>query len=268
MKGAIIGDIIGSAFVNDNKTSTDFQLFKPFSSFTHDTILTLATADAIFNKLSFEECLKSWVKRYPYAGYRSNFKEWIDSEKAQPYISSGDGAARRISPIGLAAETLEKAIEKAKESTVLTHNQPEKIKASEAVTACIFLAKTKKNKSHIKKFVEDRFDYKLDYNLNQLHDMVIKPDLPSPAPLAINIFLLSDNYEDAIRKAISIGGPSNTIASITGGIAHAYFKHIPRSIIRRALNRLTPEMERMIENFESKHLEMPNEQKEILISLH
>ena len=268
MKGAIIGDIIGSAFVNNNKTSTDFQLFKPISSFTHDTILTMATADAIANKLSFEETLKSWVKKYPYAGYRSNFIDWVDSNIPQPYFSSGDGAARRISPIGLAADNLEEALEMAEETTRLTHNTSEKITASKAVTAAIFMAKNKTNKKRIKDYITQTFNYNLDKNLKQLHQDVIKPDLASPAPVAITIFLLSDNFEDAIRKAISIGGPSNTIAGITGAIAHAYYRHIPRSIIRRALNRLTPEMERMINKFELAHLHSHNEQKEILIGLH
>ncbi len=268
MKGAIIGDIIGSAFVNNNKTSTDFQLFKPISSFTHDTILTMATADAISNKLTFEDCIKDWVKRYPYAGYRNNFKEWVDSNTPKPYFSSGDGAARRISPIGFAAETLEEGLLKAEESTILTHNQPEKIIASKAVTAAIFLSKTGKSKTFIKEYIEDNFNYTLSKDLKALHADVMQANLPSPAPIAITLFLLSENFEDAIRKAISIGGPSNTIAGITGAIAHAYYKHIPRSIIRRALYRLTPEMERMINSFEEKHLHSINGQEEILLNLH
>ncbi|WP_075590333.1 ADP-ribosylglycohydrolase family protein [Labilibacter marinus] len=268
MKGAIIGDIIGSAFVNDNKSSTDFQLFKPISSFTHDTILTLSTADSISNQISFEESLKKWVKKYPYAGYRSNFIDWVDSNSPKPYFSSGDGAARRISPIGLAAKTLEEALIKAEETTYLTHNNPEKIKASKAVTAAIFLAKNGKNKQEISDYISENFNYNLSHSLTELHDQVIDPNLTSPAPIAISIFINSDNFEDAIRKAISIGGPSNTIASITGGIAHAYYKHIPRSIIRRALNRLTPEMQRIIDSFEDVYLQTTDENKEILINLH
>ncbi len=268
MKGAIIGDIIGSAFVSENKSSTDFQLFKPISSFTHDTILTMATAEAIANNLSFENCLKEWVKKYPYAGYRSNFKEWVDSNTTKPYFSNGDGAARRISPIGLACETLNEALKKAEETTRLTHNNPEKIKASKAVTATVFFAKNGKNKAYIYDYVTSTFGYNLNKTLKELRSEVTKANLISPAPAAINVFLLSDNYEDAVRKAISIGGPSNTIAGITGGIAYAYYKHIPKSIIRRALNRLTPEMERLISSFEAKHLNSVNEQKEILINLH
>ncbi len=268
MKGAIIGDIIGSAFVIDNKSSTDFQLFKPISSFTHDTILTMATADAISNKKNFEECLKDWVKKYPYAGYRSNFKEWIVSDKQEPYFSNGDGAARRICPIGFASQDLNEALLKAEETTKLTHNHPEKIKASKAVTAAIFLAKKGKNKREIKDYIASEFGYDFQKTLEKLHLEVTSPNLPSPAPIAISVFLISDNFEDAIRKAISIGGPSNTIAGITGAIAQAYYKHIPKSIIRRALNRLTPEMERFINDFEKKHIHSTDEKKEILINLH
>ena len=167
MKGAIIGDIIGSAFVIDNKSSTDFQLFKPFSSFTHDTILTFATADAVYNNQNFEECLKNWVRKYPYAGYRSNFIDWVDSVSPKPYFSSGDGAARRISPIGLAATTLEEALDKAEETTRLTHNQPVKIQASKAVTAAIFYAKNKRNKSFIKDYITKTFSYKVKHEFRR-----------------------------------------------------------------------------------------------------
>ncbi|TLX77714.1 hypothetical protein E9993_03460 [Labilibacter sediminis] len=268
MKGAIIGDIIGSAFINDNRSSTDFQLFKPISSFTDDTVLTFATAEAVSSDISFEESLKSWVKKYPYAGYKHAFKDWAVSETKEAYYSSGDGAARRVCPIGFAAESLDIALQQAEETTKLTHNQPEKIKASKAVTAAIFLAKNGENKTAIKEYISSTFAYDLNKSLATLHEDVINHDLPSPVPAAITIFLLSDNFEDAIRKAISVGGPSNTIACITGAIAQAYFKHIPRSIIRRALNRLTPEMEKMMNSFESKYIQQSGQNKEMHISLH
>lgn len=154
---------------------------------------------------------------------------------------------------------------KAEEVTTLTHNQAVKIKASKAVTASIYLAKIGKNKSYIKKYIEKAFGYNLENSLEKLHQEVTSKNLPTPAPAAITIFLWSDNYENAIRKAVSIGGPSNTIAGITGAIAQAYYKHIPRSIIRRALNRLTPEMERLINAFEEKHLKILMEKRRYLL---
>lgn len=268
MKGAIIGDIIGSAFINNNRTSTDFQLFNSISSFTGDTVLTLATADALSSNLDFEECLKIWVRKYPYAGYDNAFKKWAISKTKNPYYCNGDGAARRVSPIGFAAESLDEALYLSEETTKLTHNQPERIKASKAVTAAIYLAKSGENKTYIKEYISSTFGYNLEKPLNTLQEEVTNPNLLTPVPAAINVFLLSYSYEDAIRKAICIGGPSNTIASITGAIAQAYFKHIPRSIIRRALSRLTPEMERIIYAFEKNHIKEDERKKEIFIHLH
>jgi ADP-ribosylglycohydrolase len=268
MKGAIVGDIVGSAFIAENRTSTDFQLFKPVSSFTDDTVLIFSTADSIIHKKDFEGSLKKWVNKYPSAGYKKTFKNWVNSDEIQTYYSNGDGAARRVSPIGLAAETLEEAMELAEQTTKLTHNKPVKIDAAKATVAAIYMAKNGKNKVDIKDYITTTFGYDLEKTLPQLHEEVVTPNLSTPVPAAINVFLLSDNYEDAIRKAISIGGPSNTIGSITGAIAHAYYKHIPKSIIRRALNRLTPEMTIFIEEFEEKYLPVTDVQHEVLISIH
>lgn len=268
MKGAIIGDIIGSAFINDSRSTTDFQLFKPISSFTDDTVLTIATADAVYNNKCFEETLKEWVKKYPYAGYNENFKNWALANNKTSYVSNGDGSARRVSPIGLAAQSLEELFELTEATTKVTHNSLEKINASKATNSAIFMAKNGANKSEIKDFIIQEFGYNLDKTMEELRLEVNSPNLQSPVPASISIFLKSNNYEDAIRKAISIGGPSNTIGSITGAIAYAYYKHIPKSIIRRALNRLTPEMVRFINEFEEKHLHKKEESNEILIAVH
>ena len=133
MKGAIIGDIIGSAFNNGNTPDPDFQLFKPSSAYTDDTILTLATADAILNSNDYEKSLKEWVRAFPTAGYRPQFLEWALSDDSKPYLSKGDGAARRISPIGFAARTLDEALQQAEKSTKITHNVPERIRDRKSV---------------------------------------------------------------------------------------------------------------------------------------
>ncbi len=269
MKGAIIGDIIGSAFVHDNRSTTDFQLFKPISSFTEDTVLTLATADAVIHDHDFRICLKNWVQKYPYAGYSEKFKEWVMKTDCDiPFNSKGNGSARRISSIGLVALSLEDALKLTEESASITHSSFVKINASKAVSAAIFLAKTGENKSYIKEYIEKEFGYDLDKELDELHFEVISPDLETPVPAAISMFLRSNNFEDSVRRAVSLGGHSNTICSITGAIAYAYYKHIPKSIIKRALNRLTPEMERFINDFEEKYLHYSEENKEILISIH
>ena len=254
MRGAIIGDIIGSAFVNNNLDVTNFQLLKPFSAYTDNTITTLSTADAILNEKDYVQTLKEWVRKYPKAGYKSNFLDWALAETDTPYVSGGDGAARRISPIGFAAPTLEFALEQAEKTTVITHPTKLRIEASRAVAGSIFLAKQGKSKDEIKQFIENEFHYTLDQSLEDIKIGIRKEiSLDTPVPAAVTAFLKSSDYEDAIRKAVWLGGPSHTIASITGGIAHAYYNHIPKSLIRKTLSRMTTQMEGLIDEFEAQY---------------
>jgi ADP-ribosylglycohydrolase len=268
MKGAIIGDIIGSAFIKDNRSNTDFQLFKPISSFTDDTVLTIATADSVIHRKDLKQSFKYWITKYPYAGYKEPFKQWALSDSDKPFMGLGDGSARRISSIGLTAQTLEETLEQTELSTRVTHNDPLKIKASKAASTAIFMAKNNANKATIKEYIEHHFGYNLNKTLKELHKEVTSDHMITPVPAAITIFLNADNFEDAIRQAISIGGPSNTIGSITGALSHAYFKHIPKSIIKRALNRLTPEMVRFINDFEKQYMHDPEKNHEIQIAMH
>ncbi len=255
MKGAIIGDIVGSAFINDKRFTTDFQLLKPISSFTDDTILTFATADAILSNSCFKKTTKKWMSQYPEANYKPEFYSWVQSDTNESFNSIGDGAARRISPAGFLAQSLDHALQLSEESTLVTHNHPNKIKAAKAVAAAIFLAKSGASKQDIKQYIESTFDYNLNHNMEYLRTLEVCKNYESPAPSAITTFLLSKDYEDALRKAISIGGPcSNTVASISGGIAHAFYKHIPKCLVRKALSRITPEMEHFIESFENLYL--------------
>ena len=255
MKGAIIGDIIGSAFIKDNKLTTDFQLFKPISEFTDDTILTLATADSVLTGKDYKASLSEWVLRYPEAGYKPEFLTWIKKGAQGTYISEGDGAARRISPIGFAAKSLEEALTQAKATTMITHNIPIRIEASQAAAAAIFMAKNGATRKEIKAFTSVHFNYDLTLSIDYWKQELNKEGtLSTPVPPAIAAFLQASDYEETIRLAIAIGGPSNTIACIAGALAQAYFKHIPKSITKRALARLTPDMELLISDFENQFM--------------
>ena len=248
MRGAIIGDIIGSAFIESPQVTTDFQLLKPFSAYTDDTILTLATADAILKNIPYADSIRQWTKSYPKAGYRPAFLEWALSDNPEiKYQSSGDGAARRVSPIGFAAKTLDEALQESKKATIITHPSIAKIKASQAIAGSVFLAKSGKKKDEIKDFLSAELGYHLPDVLEKNCVHLLHAKYESPAPCAIMAFLNSDNFEDAIRKAIWLNGPSNTIACITGGLAQAYYGHIPKSILRKTLSRLSTEIaDRMI----------------------
>jgi len=256
MKGAIIGDIIGSAFINEDLPSTEFQLFKPTSAFTDDTVLTLACADSIINKKPYKETIIEWTLRYQEAGYRSNFLLWAQNKGIQKYKSDGDGAARRISPIGFAACSIEEALNQAKESTIITHNVPVRIKASQATAVAIHMAKNGATRKEIKTFISVHFGYELGLTVNHWKNKLkVDKTLTTPVPPAMAAFFEASDFEEAIRLAILIGGPSNTIASITGALAQAYFNHIPKSFIKRALSRLTPDMENLITDFETSFIQ-------------
>lgn len=263
MRGAIIGDIIGSAFIDSPQSTTEFQLLKPFSAYTDDTVLTIATADAIVKQISYADSLRNWAKKYPKAGYRPAFLEWALSDNPElNYKSKGDGAARRVSPIGFAASSIEEAMSEAEKATIITHPTEEKVKASQALACSIFLAKTGESKLKIKAFLADELGYDLPKDLSKDCSVVLSEKYSSPAPCAIMAFLSSDNFDDAIRKAIWLNGPSNTIASITGALAQAYYKHIPKSIFRKTLSRIAPEIETVLEEFEKLYC------KEVLVGKH
>ncbi|MBR8534712.1 ADP-ribosylglycohydrolase family protein [Carboxylicivirga sediminis] len=253
MRGAIVGDIIGSAFINSPQSNIDFQLLKPFSAYTDDTVLTIATADAILRHISFEQALREWTQKYPKAGYQAEFLEWALSNHTKPYKSCGDGAARRISPIGFAAISLEQAIAEAEKATAITHPSIDKIKASQALCGSIFLAKTGRDKTSIKDFLINTIGYDLPETLSKECATMMEQHYCSPVPCAIAAFLDAENFEEAIRKAIWLEGPSNTIASITGAISQAYYKHIPKAITRKSLSRLDNELEKVLIHFEDSY---------------
>lgn len=250
MIGAICGDIIGSVFEWNNVKTTDFPLFSPKSTYTDDTVLTVAVADCIMSGRGYAAVFKEYGRKYPFAGYGGMFFKWIFSDSALPYNSFGNGSAMRVSPVGFAFNTLDEVLDEAKRCAEVTHNHPEGIKGAQAVAAAIFLARQGENKAAIKKHVVSNFGYDLDRTLAEIRpyydfDVTCQGSVPE----AIIAFLESADYEDAVRKAVSIGGDSDTIACITGGIAQAFYKKIPYSIINKARGILDPDLLRVIDSF-------------------
>ncbi len=248
--GAIIGDIVGSIYEFDNIKTKSFELFSSNSRFTDDTVLTIATIDALLNEIPFVLAYKKWFNKYPNAGYGGSFMEWAKSDSSEPYNSWGNGSAMRVSPVGLYFQTLEEVLAKAKQSAAITHNHPEGIKGAQAAASSVFLAKTGKTKSEIKEFIKDNFKYNLDESISSIRTWYkFDVSCQGSVPQAIIAFLESSDFEDAISNAVSIGGDSDTIACITGSIAEAYYKDIPEQIKTVALSRLDSEMRTLIERF-------------------
>jgi ADP-ribosylglycohydrolase len=250
MIGAIAGDIIGSVYERHNIKTTDFPLFDQGCTFTDDTVLTVAVADAILNHSDYGEKLKEYFKLYPGRGYSGGFRRWAAHRDSRPYYSMGNGSAMRVSPVGFAFNTLDEVLLEAQKSAEPTHNHPEGIKGAQATASSIFLARRGATKEEIKKYVENNFKYDLNETLDQIR-IYYKHDetCPGSVPQAITAFLESNDYEDAIRKAISIGGDSDTIACITGGISQAYYKNVSNSIVERLKKILDPGLNRVVNEF-------------------
>ena len=254
MIGAIAGDIIGSVFEHHTIKSTQFPLFSRYSGFTDDTVLTVAIADSILKKVDYANSLKTFGQKYPYAGYGSSFFKWIFSSDSRPYNSWGNGSAMRVSPVGFAFVSMEDVLSEAKKSAEVTHNHPEGIKGAQATALAVFMARSGKSKATIKQEIRNRFGYNLDRALDDIRPHYsFDISCQGSVPEAIIAFLEGKDFEDAIRKAISLGGDSDTLACIAGGIAQAYYQNIPREIVSDVRKRLPEEFLLIIDEFSEKY---------------
>jgi len=231
MIGAIAGDIIGSVYEWNNIKTKDFPLFSDKCCFTDDSILTIALADSILTGTPYVDNLKAFYHWYPDGGYGGSFHSWARSHRSEPYNSWGNGAAMRISPVGYACNDLDTVLQKAQAFTEITHDHPEGIKGGQATAAAIFLARTGKSKAEIQKFIEERFEYDLSKHVDDIRPHYeFDVSCQGTVPQAIRAFIDSTDYEDAIRTAVSLGGDTDTLACITGGIAQAFYGSVPKTI--------------------------------------
>lgn len=259
MLGAIIGDIVGSRFEWDNIKTKEFDFLTYKCFVTDDSIMSLAIAKALLNcndnysdlgNLAVSN-MQELGRTYPNSGYGAMFLEWLTSIVPQPYNSFGNGAAMRVSACGFVASTLEEAKLLSRKVTDITHNHPEGLKGAEAITVAIYLAKTGKNILEIRDYINENY-YPMNFTLDGIRDSYqLNETCQESVPQAIMAFLESTSFEDAIRNAISIGGDSNTLAAITGGIAEAYYG-IPTEIRKHALTFLDERLMKILVNFENK----------------
>jgi ADP-ribosylglycohydrolase len=257
MIGAIAGDIIGSLYEFNNLDRSVYQSFALFSDdsdFTDDTVLTVATADWILNKGSLAKKYKRYYHTYPGREYGTRFSIWADSESLKPYNSFGNGSAMRVSPVSLAYNNIEDVLFYAKASAGVTHNHPEGIKGAQAVAAAGFLARSGKDKEQIKQYIENQFKYNLDEPIESISKYyAFDESCQGTVPQAIRVFLESENFEDAIRKAMLIGGDSDTVACIAGGIAENFFGGVPQAIKEKVFIILDPGLVSIVEKFYKKY---------------
>lgn len=257
MWGAIIGDIVGSRFEFRNYRKKDFAFFSTRSFFTDDTLMTLAVAKALCKCGGAQDialynetirCMCAIGLRYPDAGWGLSFAQWIRSENPQPYQSFGNGAAMRISPVGEYARSEEEVKRLSEIVTSVSHNHPEGLKGAECTAMCVYLAKNGASKEAIFERAKQYYPEIGRLTCAQLSkNYQFDESCQGTVPQALTCFFEGENFEDAIRNAISIGGDSDTVAAIAGGVAEAFFG-IPKALIDVAKLYLDDYLLRLAEN--------------------
>ena len=273
MLGAIIGDIAGSVYEFNNTKDYNFEMFPRRSNFTDDTVMTMAVAEwAMKNDINAEADVQTHLLEEtmvdmainvpcPMGGYGGGFHTWLfhperlidyrpgKSASARcPYNSWGNGSAMRTSAIGWLYGDMETTLRVAETAATITHNHPEGITGAQAVSAAIFLARNGASKVDIKEFITAKFHYNLDTPWEYLHKTYgWNSSCQGTVPQAIISFLTSDDFESAIRRAISIGGDSDTLACITGSIAEAYYKSIPEYMVEKAMSLIPVRFKKVLE---------------------
>lgn len=240
MLGAIAGDIIGSVRENLPIKRKEFDLFPRFSTYTDDTVLTVAVADAILNAKDYGKTIKDYAQRHPLRGYGFKFMIWMFSPGMQPYNSFGNGSAMRVSPVAHAYNSEEAVLEQARESAVCTHNHLEGIKGAQATALAIYMARSGADKDEIRNRISAQFGYDLNRSIDGIRQTYrVDITCPGSVPEAIIAFLDSTDFEDAVRNAVSLGGDADTQAAIAGSIAETYYKDIP-PFIRKSVWKKIP----------------------------
>lgn len=254
MLGAIIGDIVGSRFEFNNTNSINFELFTDESTYTDDTICTVAIADAILNGKSYKDSLLEWCRKYPNpkGAYGGSFVRWIHSVDPQPYNSFGNGSAMRVSPIGWAFDSYQEVLRQAELSAAVSHNHTEGIKGAQCVADLIYHLRTGKiDKDAAKRCVKHSFGYEILPVAQIRETNSFNETCQVTVPQAISCFLEAKDFEETIRLAISIGGDSDTIGAIAGSIAESYYP-IPENIKIQAMEIIPGEMRIIVEQFYNK----------------
>ena len=250
MLGAIAGDIIGSIYEKQRLKSTDFPLFSPQSRYTDDTVLTVAVADCVLNDLHYAKTIRKYGRKYPAAGYGRNFKLWLTGIYKVPYNSYGNGSAMRVSPVAWAFDHLVEVKYEAKTSAEVTHNHPEGVKGAQAIASAIFFARKGYSKPVIRQHIVEHFGYDLDRTLDQIRpNYQFDTSCQGSVPEAIIAFLEGKDYEDTVRKAISLGGDADTLACMAGSIAEAFYEGVPERIEKEVRERLPAEFLNIMDKF-------------------
>lgn len=264
MFGAILGDMIGSPYEFDmGNKSKEFPLFSKRSTYTDDTVMTIAVADVFLNesllmnedviRQSLIDSMHKYGKLFPNAGYGGRFGMWLFLDGTEPYNSWGNGSAMRVSSVAWLFDDLGMVRLMARLSAEVTHNHPEGIKGAEATASAIFLARTGRSKAEIKRYIENEFGYDLSRTCDEIRPGYHHVEsCQETVPEAITAFLEGESFEDVIRTAVSLGGDCDTLTCIAGSIAEGFYG-VSEQLKQECLNRLPDELKTVLEQFD-KHI--------------
>lgn len=274
MLGAIIGDTVGSVYEFNNIKTVNFPLFSAKSNYTDDSIMTMAVADWLLKDPThgmdaLEASFISFARKYPcpMGGYGGGFNRWLFFPEdlgdygsrdfkpgtRHPYNSWGNGSAMRASANGWMFDTLEETERVAGLSAAITHNHPEGIKGAQSTAAAIFMARNGSSKEEIRSYITEKYGYNLNRTCDEIRPVYgWDGSCQGTVPEAMVAFFDSTDFESAIRLAVSLGGDSDTLACITGGIAEAFYKEIPDDIALTEWNLLPEDFKEILKEIEAK----------------
>ena len=255
--GAVIGDIVGSIYEFSNIKTKKFPFFPMNGYITDDSCMTIAVADALMKwkydggdlqQLTIQSMRQIGFK-HPNMGYGFVFAKWLFNKESEPYNSWGNGAAMRVSAVGWIGNSITEVKRLSYMVTAVSHDHIEGIKGAEATAVCVYLARMGKDKNEIAKYITDNYYDWCSSVAGLQANYSWDGSCQGTVPPALQCFFESENFEDAIRNAISIGGDSDTIGAITGAVAGAYYG-IPKEMIETARKYVPDDLLTIIDKFE------------------
>ena len=256
--GGIIGDILGSKYeLEKDKQKVKALAGRPHlklsiaMTYTDDTVLSLAIAkwlrdDPSHNKQALIDLFKHFARRYASYSFGKSFKKWAVSDSREPYGADSDGSAMRVAPVAWYAQTLEECLSLAKITAEITHNSEEGIRGAQAIAAAIFLNRTGHSKSDIRSYIEQTFGYDLRRTTDDIRSSyTFETSCDKTVPESIICFLESETFEDAVIRAISLGGDTDTMACMAGNIAAASMD-VPADLATFAYEKLPLELREIL----------------------
>jgi ADP-ribosylglycohydrolase len=250
--------VIGSVFEGRGLKTEEFALFSPRSTYTDDTVMTVAVAAWILDGLDLVEALRGFGRRHLWRGYGLSFMEWLVDDTRGPYNSWGNGSAMRVSPVGWAYDDLQHVLQQARSSAEVTHNHPEGIRGAQATALAVFLGRRGAGKQEIRRQVESQCGYDLSRTVDEIRPGYgFDESCQGSVPEAIICFLESQDFEGAIRRAVSLGGDTDTMACIAGAIAEAHYGGVPDSIANAVRSRLPEDLLDVVDRFRARYCSAP-----------